>query len=255
MANQLRDAITLKNQNATAGLTAISRKSAKEIVVDRIRQAILQGDLRPGERVTEISLAKALAVGQATVREALIELEHMGFIQRRKPRKTFIAKLTGEEIRHLYAVRIPLEGVAIELLVALSAPALEAADRAARKMVTAAKQQDAIEIKAQDMECHRALWAATGNPFLADILEQLVGKIFACSYSIIRQRKVDWPRMQEVAEIHISMLDRIRARDAAGAKALLEASMDKAWIEAVPWIEPAASESEVLLEGAADLVS
>jgi DNA-binding GntR family transcriptional regulator len=217
-----------------SSLTAIARLSAKEVVVQQVRTAIIQGELKPGQRLTEPRLAGALGVGQATVREALIELEHMGFIQRHKPRKTFVTKLTVEEVEQICAVRLPLELAVLDLLVADPQRSLAPCEESYRAMREAACQGNVSDLKARDLDFHRGLWAATGNPCLADVLERLVTKLFACAFVVIHQSHYTVAELMENTEKHGRILESIRAGDAQTAKQLMTASMGRRWLQNLP---------------------
>src|ERR1039458_9740232 len=83
---------------APQGLRVIRRVSLKEMAIQHIREAIEHGELKAGEVLTELGLAKKLGVGQPTIREALLELEFYGFIERTGPRKTRVTMLTRQMI-------------------------------------------------------------------------------------------------------------------------------------------------------------
>jgi len=215
-----------------SSLTAIARPSAKEAAVQQIRTAIIQGELKPGQRLTEPRLAGALGVGQATVREALIELEHMGFIQRRKPRKTFVTRLTVEEVEQIYAVRWPLELAVVDVLVADPHRSLAPCEESYRAMREAACQGNLSDFWARTFDFHRGLWAATGNPYLADVLERLVNKLFAFVSIVIQHSPYTIAELAEIAEKHGRILESIRAGDAQTAKQLMITSMDRSrWLK------------------------
>ena len=93
------------------------RLTVKEGVANCLREAIFQGKLNPGDRIVEIKWAKELGVAQASVREALHELEKEGFVERRPNRGSFVTILSPETIRHIYTARAALEALAVELLI------------------------------------------------------------------------------------------------------------------------------------------
>ena len=88
-------------------------------IVDQLTTALLNkifsGEIKHGERLVELKLAKQAGVGQGTVREALIQLEHRGFVNRIPGRGTFVMQLTDVEIAAITQVRLPLEMLAVEL--------------------------------------------------------------------------------------------------------------------------------------------
>jgi len=218
---------------SVSSLTAITRHSAKEAAVQQIQTAIIQGELKPGQRLTEPRLAAALGVGQATVREALIELEYMGFIQRRKPRKTFVTRLTVEEVEQIYAVRVPLELAVLDMLAADPQRSLAPCEESYRAMREAACQGNLSDFRARALDFHRGLWAATGNPCLADVLERLATKLFALAFAVIQHSPYTVAELVEITEKHGGILESIRAGDAQTAKQLLIASMDRKWLQAL----------------------
>ncbi len=214
-------------------LAAISRKSAKQAVVDEIRASIMRGALKAGQRLTENGLAAQLSVSQTTIREALVELEHLGFVQRVPPRKTYVTKLTRREIEDIYGVRVPLELAAIDMLAGASHNDLMGAEIAYQGMLAAMSAMDRVEFESMDLEFHRALWAATGNQALAEILERLCVKLFAFGFVMDRQILPSRERMAEQAEQHRQILASILKRDLENAKRVMAASMDRQWLDGI----------------------
>lgn len=84
-------------------------------VVERLRVAIVDGELPIGVRLVERELIEALGVSRPSVREALRQLESEGLIVQSSNRGVEIPRLTRKDIVELYEVRIALEGLAAEL--------------------------------------------------------------------------------------------------------------------------------------------
>lgn len=210
-------------------LTTIDRRSLKEAAVQQIRAAISHGELKPGKRVTELGLAKRLGVGQATIRETLIELEHQGYIQRSGPRKTFVASLTRLDVNEHYVVRSRLEALAVELLGAAKVRQVEHSAAACRRMVKAAKAGDIEEFCAADLEFHRGLWRATGNRVLFEVLERLVPRIFALD--VIRPSIFNRAKLAGIAQVHSELLRLLAEGRYRAAMALTQKSMKQAWTD------------------------
>ena len=74
-------------------------------IANRIRQRILAGDILPGQRIKENSFAREIGVSQGPVREALIQLEHEGFVKRHRNRGTTVTQLSSQEINDMVRVR------------------------------------------------------------------------------------------------------------------------------------------------------
>lgn len=221
------------------GVTAISRRSAKDSVVEEIRSCIMRGVLRAGSRIIEHKLAAQLNVSQTTVREALVDLEHLGFIQRVPPRKTFVTQLTRQDIEEMYAVRIALERLAIDLIAGETSLDLRLAEAAVAKMRKAAVEEDRIQFENMDLSFHRALWEVTGNRTLVEVLEKIVVKLFAFGFVMAQQIHSSRSMMEQQAEQHGNILLKIKARDFERAKESMVESMDRSWLNEIDFSEEA----------------
>ena len=89
--------------------------SKKARIVSSLREAIISGAIRSGEQIVEGKLAQQLGVGQGLIREALIELEHQGFVQRIPFAGTQVTELTLQDAQQIYDLRIELEPLAFFL--------------------------------------------------------------------------------------------------------------------------------------------
>ncbi len=160
--------------------------SKKARVVASLREAIISGAIRSGEQIVEGKLAQQLGVGQGLVREALIDLEHQGFLQRTPFAGTQVTELTLQDAQQIYDLRIELEPLAF----LLAGPNLderhiselrEMAEKT--KLVSTAGNLDAF------FETHlafrRKIWTLSGNRFLQQVLERVVIPLYALY--VIRQ--------------------------------------------------------------------
>src|SRR5512147_2302861 len=82
-------------------------------VADRLREAILQGRFRPGERLREAELATMLEVSRGPVREALTRLEHEGLVTTRRNRGATVSRLSKEDEEEVRSLRLTLERLAV----------------------------------------------------------------------------------------------------------------------------------------------
>lgn len=115
----------------------IAPSTMKHKVVDLIRDAIIRGDLAPGEHLTEASLSQQMAVSRAPIREALRQLELEGLITNFPNRGCFVTEYTEQDVVEVFSLRATLESMAIEL----AAPRLTADDfRALREAIEAERQ-------------------------------------------------------------------------------------------------------------------
>lgn len=92
-------------------------RPVRELVLERLREAILNRTLKPGDRVVEAELAQVFNVSRTPVREALRVLEAEGLL-RRIPRKgLFVRGITREDVVEIYSIRIALESLAVSIAV------------------------------------------------------------------------------------------------------------------------------------------
>tara|TARA_B110000014_G_C20039891_1_gene540443 strand:+ start:119 stop:790 length:672 start_codon:yes stop_codon:yes gene_type:complete len=90
-------------------------KSLSKIVVEKIKESILNGSLKPGAKLIETQLTSSLGVSRTPLREAFRELAVEGYITIYPHKGAFVTKITKEEIKDLYMITSVLEGLATRL--------------------------------------------------------------------------------------------------------------------------------------------
>jgi len=204
-------------------LKIIQPISKKGQVVLAIREAILSGSIQPGDQIVESRLAQQLGSGIPLVREALIELEHQGFVQKIPYKGTMVTKLGAKEIRQIFKLRIELEVLAIEWAKERIGDEDVAELRALiRKMERAAAELDMSEFYEHDLAFHRRLWAMSGNTYLVDALERVVVPLFAF---FVMKTKRERDSYLESATAHMKIVDALSERSAAELGDLMRESL------------------------------
>jgi len=84
----------------------------RDQVKDAVRDAIFQGRFQPGDPLRELGLARDLRVSQATVREALLQLEQTGLVVRVPNKQTIVTQLSQQDLKERIIIRILLEEAA-----------------------------------------------------------------------------------------------------------------------------------------------
>ncbi|MFI7296510.1 GntR family transcriptional regulator [Streptomyces sp. NPDC050121] len=137
-----------------------------------VRDRLVMLDIRPGAPINEDQLAQSLGVGRTPVREALKRLQYERLIATYPRRGTFATDVNITDLAHISEVRQELEPLAA----AQAARRATAADRATltdllRELQSpASRPQDAADLMHLDLQVHRAIYAATHNPYLEDTL-------------------------------------------------------------------------------------
>jgi len=161
-------------------LKLIQPISKKDQVVAAIKEAILSGTVEPGEQIVESRMAQQLGSGIPLVREALIALEHQGYVQKTPYKGTTVTKLEPGQIQQIFQLRVELESLAVEWARKnLTAADIKELRGFIDRMEQAAVVVDLDQFYQNDLEWHRKLWALSGNSYLADVLERLIVPLFA----------------------------------------------------------------------------
>ena len=87
----------------------------RDVVFNTLRQAILTGEMEPGERLMEIQLANKLGVSRTPIREAIRKLELEGLVIMIPRKGAEVAEITEKNMRDVLEVRIALEDLAVQL--------------------------------------------------------------------------------------------------------------------------------------------
>jgi DNA-binding GntR family transcriptional regulator len=160
--------------------------SKKARIVTSVRAAILSGAIRSGEQIVEGKLAQQLGVGQGLIREALIELEHQGFVQRTPFAGTQVTELTIQDAQQIYDLRIELEPLAFFLAGPnVSGSHLSELRELAERTKIASKAGDLDAFFENHLTFRKKVWTLSGNRFLQQTLERVVIPLYALY--VIRQ--------------------------------------------------------------------
>src|SRR5689334_14953031 len=147
-------------------------------VVQMLSAGILSGKYKPGDRLNESQIARELNISRIPVREALSQLQEQGLVQNRERRGMFVTNITPEEVLQINSLRLILEAEALRLARARMTPEIQA------ELEALAEQMDnwngnLLEAAGLDLQFHRVLWRASGNPYLERTLYGLIIPLFA----------------------------------------------------------------------------
>jgi DNA-binding GntR family transcriptional regulator len=145
----------------------------RDTVHDRLRDAIVDGTLAPGEVVRDTELAAWLGVSRTPVREALLRLGESGLVRAAPGRSTVVAEIDLGEVREAHAVVATMHRLAVAEAVARLTPEdLDRMREANARFAAALEQHDADAALAADDDFHLVAVQASGNRALATVLDQ-----------------------------------------------------------------------------------
>jgi GntR family transcriptional regulator, rspAB operon transcriptional repressor len=208
------------------------------LIRDQLRDAILGGELAPGEPATQVDLADRLGVSRTPLREALRMLELEGLVVRESNGRFRISPLSIEQIEDLTVMRINLEAVAVRLTV----PQLGNTDHAELEGRLAqieryAKLEDWRGIEVPHSEFHLALIAGAGDQITA-LLRQLwnhATRYRRVAFQQVADNQIRW----DTARVeHRAIADAVEAYDAVGAAAWAVTQIARSAIRVAAQIDP-----------------
>lgn len=194
-----------------------SHGSLTERVTDRVRRAILDGEIELGDALSEDKLATTLGVSRSPVRQALAILEQQGLIDVRPQRGSFVFQPDPEDIEKLGEFRRMVEVNALRLAMLRNRKETLAAMKAAAERMQAALDEDhRLGVARADDAFHDALLVNSGNPYLISAYGLFSGKVAALrSYRSLR------PTHSAANAEHFAIIAMLEADDLQGAIDLL----------------------------------
>ena len=210
----------------------------RQQVVDGLRQAIIDGRLAPGARLTERELTEMMGVSRTVVREALRQLESEGLIAIIPHKGPIVRELTLAEAKDLYHIRAVLEGLAARLFV-------ENADDAQTKQLAQAldvvagayARADAREVLETKNRFYDVLFKGAGSEALSSMLGTLHARIWRWRALGLTHPQRSLARSKESVKGLRAVLAAIRKRDAAAAERLTRQEAQRAAKEVMRLID------------------
>ena len=204
-------------------LELIQPISKRDQVIRALKDAILSGTIQPGASIVETKVAQQLGAGVPLIREALIELEHQGFVQRTPYKGTTVTKLGPGDIKRIFRLRVELEALAIEWAKEnVNEADLESLGQTIRNMEQAAKDLDLTLFYEADLAFHRKIWNLSDNPYLADALERVVVPLFAFFLMKTSRRRNSYV---ESASMHAAIVEALPQKTAAELREMVKQSL------------------------------
>jgi DNA-binding GntR family transcriptional regulator len=193
------------------------RSSLRERIKDVMLQRILEGVYAPGSRLVETRIAQELGVSQASIREALRDLEHIGCVVYEPYRGCSVRKISVEELLEAFPVRAALESLAARLAAARMGDGQLGELRALfDTMLAAAAAGDPHEQSQADAAFHGAIVRGAGNATLERQWSFL--EPYLRTYVTVSRAGTD---LGHLAESHRPVLEALEKRDGEAAAAAL----------------------------------
>ena len=162
----------------------------RDVVFNTLRQAILKGELKPGERLLEIALAERLGVSRTPVREAMRKLEQEGLVVMIPRRGAQVASITEKDLNDVLEVRIALENVAIEKACKLiTEEELGRLWVAAKEFEKTKAEGNLVRLAEADVAFHEIIYQASDNKRLNQVLNNLREQMYRYRVEYLKEEQ------------------------------------------------------------------
>jgi DNA-binding GntR family transcriptional regulator len=184
-------------------------------VTDRIRDAILNGEFVPNQRLVEADLSEQFAASRAAVRSALLELTHEGLVERMQNRGARVRAISLDEAIEICEVRMALEGLcaakAAERVTDSESEELASIGESMRSAISAG---DVLGYSRLNERLHSRIREISAQRTATDVLERLRAQSVRHQFKLAMQPGRPGVSLPE----HLAIIDAIRARDQSAAE-------------------------------------
>ena len=146
-------------------------KPLREVVFENMRKAIIEGVLKPGERLMEIQLSEQLGVSRTPIREAIRMLELEGLVVMLPRKGAYVANISKKDLMDILEVRVGLEGLAAYCATdRMTEDHIRILEIISKELEEAVYKNDVETMLAKDEEFHTLIFEATGNKRLMNMM-------------------------------------------------------------------------------------
>lgn len=195
----------------------------RDVVFITLREAILKGELEPGERLMEIALAQQLGVSRTPIREAIRKLELEGLVLMAPRKGAVVAEITRKDLKDVLEVREHLEELAVQLACQKATQEdIKHMRQLHQEFIDSLSQKDLTIIAEVDVRFHDAIYATTDNKRLIQILNNLREQMYRYRLEYIK----DAEKRNTIVEEHERIIEAIENKDIESAKANMKTHID-----------------------------
>ena len=195
----------------------------RDVVFNTLRQAILKGELKPGERLMEIQLANKLGVSRTPIREAIRKLELEGLVLMIPRKGAEVAEITEKNMLDVLEVRKALEELAAQLACErITEEGLAELKAAAKEFEQVLKTNDVTKIAEADVKFHDVLYLSTDNQRLITLLNNLREQMYRFRVEYLKKEEYHPLLLEE----HKKIIEAIESHDQAEVNNIIDLHID-----------------------------
>ena len=186
----------------------------RDVVFNNIRQAILRGELKPGERLMEIALANQLGVSRTPVREAIRMLELEGLVIMVPRKGAQVAQITIQDLNDVLEVRLGLEELAVRIACErMTEEELDALYQAVMEFEKKIDENNLSILAEADVKVHEIIYNGTHNQRLVQIINNIREQMYRYRVEYLKDEEC----RESLCEEHYALWEALSRRDSKGA--------------------------------------
>lgn len=195
----------------------------RDVVFHTLRDAILKGELKPGERLMEMHLAEKLGVSRTPIREAIRMLEQEGLAVTIPRKGAQVASMTEKDLEDVLEVRDALDELAVsKACEKITETGYQDLEDAMAAFEAAVKSGDVREIVQTDEKFHDVIYRATDNPKLVNIVLNLREQMYRYRYEYVK----DNADYEQLVQEHARIMDGLRRHDKKYVKGVMHTHLE-----------------------------
>jgi DNA-binding GntR family transcriptional regulator len=205
---------------------SLDSKTLRTDVTHVIREAILNGDLLPGQRINHVHIAEKLGTSRGPIREALGQLEEEGLIRNIPYKGTFVIEITPTYLEEVFSIRRVLEGFAIRWAIERATPEdLKELRETVAKMRLAAAMSDLAHSSELDLRFHYLICRSAHHNLLLQMWKSIEA---ALRLYLAHRHRVMYQDPRHIIDTHPDILAAIEAANVEQATQLLDSHIREA---------------------------
>ncbi len=186
-------------------------KSLAEQVYESIKESIIRSELKSGDRIIELEIARTYGVSQSTVREALGLLRRDELVVTHGNKGTYVSNFSKKDIEEIYTFREVIEVFAIRRAIErITDEDVAALEDIYNNMVEAGKTDDIDKMRLNDVAFHSIIYKIAEHSFMYQVWEDITNKMSRIWYFTGQFYFRD---LQELAEMHKPILDAFKKKN------------------------------------------
>jgi DNA-binding GntR family transcriptional regulator len=201
--------------------------SVADQLYNQLWSAIVQQDIKPGEKIVELNIAADYGTSQGPVREALQRLAFDGLVERHARSATYVTPLRPDDMMEFFSIRSLVESYVIRRVIRTITPEqIEELDDLIEMMRQCGRDNDLRKLIDYDMAFHRSLCEWSENKILLNIWLSLYSQI---QRFIMQTHRQFFPNLVDLANTHQPIVDALRNKDVDEAVRQVEEHVMYIW--------------------------